>query len=310
MSIKTSAPSRLSPLFRKMVGRALGAETLLDRNKRLCEMEHLDPVEDCVEIYRLFRADFQAASSFAIAGGLFVTYAVPRMSRILTQSRQFEEKMLKRLVDTTLLDKTYHDVGFAPGPGRDAMRRINEMHRHYDIHPEDYVFIGCYEIITFVWFANRYGWRKVTEKEKEAAVEFAKHRAQYMYAGSQKMPYPKTLEEMQAFCDDYLDRQIAYEPQNKRLADRLVDFILGNYPEVVRRPLQAFFLSIGMDERLVTNCGYKMPSPRAQKLSCRLMGYYGKLDPLVYGLSPFAQKLVDELYPCLLYTSPSPRDRS
>lgn len=296
MSDNKSSPTGLRRRTRLSIGRALGAAPADDKHARSRAIAELDPVDDCVEVYKLFMADFKAASSFAITAGLFVTYAVPRISRVLTQSRQLEDRFFKRLVDTMLLDMHYHEEGFGPGPGRDAIRRVNEMHRKYDIHPEDYVFIGCWEAVMFIWFAETYGWRPVSEKEKLAAVEFAKLRGRHMYGGENKMPYPETYEEMQNFCADYLDAQLAYEPQNERLADTLVEFMLKDYPAPLRRPLRAFFLSVGPDERLITTCGYAMPSLLAQKLSRNVMKLYGKLDPLVDGLSPLAQKMVDEVY--------------
>lgn len=297
MSDTTSSPGRVRRQVRLALGRALGATPADDKDARQRAIDELDPVDDCVELYKHFMADFKAASSFGITAGLFVTYAVPRISRILTQSRQLEDRFFKRLVDTMLLDMHYHESGFGPGIGRDSIRRVNEMHRKYDIHPEDYVFIGCWEVVMFIWFAETYGWRPVSEKEKLASVEFAKLRGRHMYGGENKMAYPETYEEMQAFCAEYLDAQLAYEPQNERLADTLVAFMLKDYPAVLRGPLRAFFLSVGPDERLITNCGYSMPRPWAQKLSRRVMKLYGKLDPLADGLAPMAQKMVDEVYP-------------
>ncbi|NIL85854.1 hypothetical protein CH281_18880 [Rhodococcus sp. 06-221-2] len=297
MSDTFSVSSRVGRRIRRVVGTALGAPALEDKHSRLNRIEELDPIEDCVEVYRLFVDDFKASSAFAVTGGLFVTFAVPRISRILTQSRQFEDEIQKRLVDTVLLDHHYHDSGFVPGIGRDSIRRVNEMHRQYDIHPEDYVFIGCWEAVSYIWYAETYGWRPVTEKEKLAAVAFARLRGRHMYGGEKKMPYPETLEAMETFCTDYLNAQIAYEPQNKRLADSLVDYVLKEYPRILHRPLLAFFLSVGPDDRLITNCGYDLPSPRAKKLSRKLMGLYAKLDPLTDGLTSLAQTLVEKEYP-------------
>ncbi|MBM7417446.1 MULTISPECIES: oxygenase MpaB family protein [Nocardiaceae] len=289
--------SRVSRKVRNVLGKALGAPALEDKHSRLKQIEKLDPVDDCVEVYRLFVDDFKASSAFAVTGGLFVTFAVPRISRILTQSRQFEDELQKRLVDTVLLDHHIHDKGFVPGLGRDSMRRVNEMHRQYDIHPEDYVFIGCWEAVSYIWYAENYGWRPVTEKEKLAAVTFVKLRARHMYGGEKKMPYPETLEAMETFCADYLDAQIAYEPQNKRLGATLLDYVLKDYPKILHRPIQAFFFSVGPDDRLITNCGFDLPSPRAKKISRKLMRLYAKLDPMPGGLTALAQDLVAKEYP-------------
>jgi len=281
-------------LARRMIGHLAGAPPTPQRFERLREIEKLDPVEDCLRVYRLFLEDFQAAGAFRITAGLFVTYAAPSISRILAESQAFERGLLKRLVDTMILDDVYHEQGFEPGPGREAIRRVNEMHRKYDIVPEDFVYIGCHEALSNIWFAETYGWRTVTDGERIAAQEFAKLRGKHMYGSA---PYPETLDEMQVFCDEWEDKNLYFEPQNEKLAKQLIDFVLADLPRPLRPAARAFFLSVGPDDRYVTACGIDMPSKRAQGWARWVMRQYGRLDPLVDGPSKAALKLVERLYP-------------
>ena len=282
--------------FRKIVGKRLGAFPAEDKWARLREIESLDPVEDCVRIYWLFMEDFQAATRFRMVAGLLVTSAPPRMSRILDQSGELHKNVLKRITDTYLLDSAYHEHGFGPGPGREAARRMNEMHRKYDIHSDDFVYIGCHEAVAAVWYAETYGWRPVTGKEKVAAAEFAKLRGRHMWQNG-NTPYPETFEEMEKYCAWWEEEQFRYEPQNRKLADALVDYALNGVPGFLRPAMRAFFFSVGPDPRVVTSCGYEMPSRFAQKLSRAVMRFYGRLDPLVTGPSPMARSLVNAVYP-------------
>src|SRR5687768_7474632 len=103
----------------------------------------------------------------AVTGNL-MTFAVPRMSRILSATKQFEDHTAKRVVDTTLLVQSVLDHGLDPGEGRDAARRVNAMHREYDIHQDDFVAVGCDNPVSSLEIADRFGWRPVTDAEREA----------------------------------------------------------------------------------------------------------------------------------------------
>lgn len=281
-------------MLRRAVGRAVKVPPAEDRYARLREIESLDPVKDCQRVHWLHMEDFKAAAAFQVTGGLYITYAAPRMSRILHQSGELENRILKRLVDTILLDETQKRHGYGPGPGRDALRRVNEMHKKYDIHPDDFVLINCFDAVLRIWLAETYGWRPLSDNERIAIVEFFKLRGSYM-AGKGK--HPETYEGMAEFVENWKKEQLRFEPQNKILADSLMEFILSDVPTIFRPIARAFFLSVGPDERLITNCHHEMPPVWVQKICRAAMKVYGHADPLTDGLMPQTQKLVDRVYP-------------
>ncbi len=104
--------------------------------------ESLDPETDYVEIYQNlalyeFTWDLTQALSFA----LFRTYAVPSIGRLLDQTGAFTGAVQKRYDDTALLLEAPFVHGFDSEAGRTAMRRINQMHRMYDISNDDFRYV-------------------------------------------------------------------------------------------------------------------------------------------------------------------------
>src|SRR4051795_12868415 len=100
----------------------------------LRRIEELDPARDYAEIYRLmgtyeFPWDMNQSLSFA----LFRTYAVPGIGRLLARTGEFTERVQKRYDDTALLLESPTRLGFEHPEARAAIRRINAMHRMYDI---------------------------------------------------------------------------------------------------------------------------------------------------------------------------------
>ncbi|SDZ47590.1 oxygenase MpaB family protein [Herbiconiux ginsengi] len=193
-----------------------------DRFARLKRIQTLDPEVDYREITELFYTDFQSVMVVQGVSGFLFTFAAPRMSRILKASGQAEHHTAKRFVDTSLLTGAVMSHGLEPGEGRHAARRVNAMHRHYDIHPDDFIAVGCDVPIMSLELADRFGWRPVTDTERRGVLT---HYAKEARAFGSHKPIPDTIEEARAFWENYLDTELAFEPQNKELADALLQFM-------------------------------------------------------------------------------------
>jgi uncharacterized protein (DUF2236 family) len=267
-----------------------------DRTARPRRIAELDPEKDYREITALFYLDFQTIMILQAVTGNLMTFAVPRMSRVLSATKQFEQHTTKRVVDTTLLVQAVLDNGLGHGEGRDAARRVNAMHRQYDIHPDDFVAVGCDAPVMSVEIAERFGWRPVTDAEREslrlhysaAARAFGSHR-----------PLPPTLPEMRAFLDAYLDENAAFEPQNRRLADAFLSFV----PKLFPRPLRPFVnpvLLAQVDQRILRACGLPEPSARAKRISTRVLRALGRTGPapdVRPGKRNVIEKMAESVYP-------------
>ena len=235
-------------------------------------IESLDPETDYREITMLFYQDFQAIMVLQAVTGNLMTFAVPRMSRILAATGQFERHTAKRVIDTTLLVSAVLAHGLGPGTGREAARRVNAMHREYDIHPDDFIAVGCDVPLMSLAIADQFGWRPVTGAERESLrILYSKEARAF---GSHR-PLPPTLAEMHAFWDHYLDAQITYEPQNKRLADAFLAYLPSLAPAPLR-PLIGPLLLAQVDPRILRGCGLSLPSAARKRISTAVLRQVGK----------------------------------
>ncbi len=264
-----------------------------DRNARLRQIEQLDLETQFREITGLFYGDFQSVMLPQSFNGFLMTFAVPRMSRILSGTGQLEHRVAKRVVDTILLSAAVMEHGLNADPGRSAARRVNTMHRHYDIHEDDFVAVGIDGPLASLGLAERYGWRPVTDKEREALRLYY---SQQTRAFGGRKPLPGTIAEMKRFWSDYLDAQAHFEPQNRSLADAVLQW----YKALVPKPLQSLFIAMliaDADPRIIRACGLKVPPKIFKTLAGIFMRQMGKQDPIPDNAPNRLEKIIAAVYP-------------
>ena len=132
----------------------------------------LDPEVDHVAMYRHllqyeFPWDFNQALSFA----LFRTYAVPGVGRLLFETGAFTEQVQKRYDDTTLLLEPPLTHGFEHPEARAAIRRINQMHRSYDIPNHEMLYVLSTFVVVPKRWLDDYGKRRLSDGELRARSE-------------------------------------------------------------------------------------------------------------------------------------------
>jgi len=264
-----------------------------DRYARLRRIESLDVQADHHEIAVLFYADFMSVMLTQSFSGFMLTFAAPRMSRILAATGELEQRFAKRFVDTALLTRAVMEHGLDPGMGRDAARRVNAMHRHYDIHPDDFLMVACEEVMTPLTLAERYGWRAVSDRERESLRLLQGHKAR---AFGSPRPLPPTLGEIRDFWENYLDTQLAFEPQNRRLAEAA----LAWHEALAPRPLRPLFRQVllaTLDPRVVRACGFRVPSRLVRCGAHAFMRRLGQRDPIADDAPDPLREIVHTVYP-------------
>jgi hypothetical protein len=133
----------------------------------------LDPVEDHQEILRLSgMVDFPWLSTRALEFALFRTFASPRISGLLARTGEFTRRPQRRYDDTDLLIASFVEHGYDSPQGQAAIARMNAIHGRFPIRNLDYLYV----LSTFVFepqrWIERYGWRRLTNHEREAGFVF------------------------------------------------------------------------------------------------------------------------------------------
>jgi hypothetical protein len=233
----------------------------------------LDPATDFVDIYRNvvmyeFPWDMNQALSFA----LFRTYAVPGIGRLLDETGEFNNRVQKRYDDTALLLEQPFLHGFEAPEGRAAIRRINQMHKAYDIpdHEMRYV-LSTFVVVPKRWLDD-YGKRPLTHHEVLASVAYWRMLGRHLNIGD----IPDTYEEFARLMDDYEAEHFSFEPGGRRVADSTMALMQTFHPGFLARVTETFSRGI-MDQPLREAFRYDAPSPGVERLSRGALRARGRL---------------------------------
>lgn len=223
----------------------------------------LDPETDYVEIYQNlalyeFSWDFTQSLSFA----LFRTYAVPSIGRLLDETGAFTRQVQQRYDDTALLLEAPFVHGFDSAEGKTALRRINQMHKAYDISNDDFRYVLSTFVVVPKRWLDDYGWRPLSETELRATVNY--YRALGRHMGIKDVP--ETYDEFMHLLDDYERAHFDFDAGGRRVADSTLALMTTFYPRPLRKPVEVFSRAL-MDEPLLDAFGYVEPGPLARKLS-------------------------------------------
>ncbi|MGA5323996.1 oxygenase MpaB family protein [Streptomyces seoulensis] len=249
----------------------------MKRFKRLDQIRRMDPVADASEIYRLSVAfEFPWDYTRALELALYRTYAVPSIGRLLAETAELTERSQRRYDDTALLLDAVVEHGFAAQEGRTAIRRINQMHRSYDISDDDMRYV----LSTFVVMPRRwidtYGWRRLSRHEIVATTEYYRTLGRHMGIPG----IPETFEEFEALLDAYERDHFAWDQHSRQVSDATLDLMVSWYPRPLAPLLRTVTLSL-LNEPLLRAFRYEAPSATAASLVRRAVRFRGRLVRLL-----------------------------
>ncbi len=238
----------------------------------------LDPETQFGEIYKNvaeyeFPWDITQALSFA----LFRTYAVPSIGALLDKTGEFTGRTQKRHDDTAILLEMPGIHGLDSQQGKAAIRRINQMHRMYDISNDDMRYVLATFVVTPKRWIDAYGWRSLTETEVVASVRYY----QALGARMSIKDIPASYDEFAAFLDAYERDHFAYDDGARRVADATMKLFASFYVWPVSLGMGTFSRAI-MDKPLLDAFGYDSPGPlvrQAAAAGLRLRGRFAGLLP-------------------------------
>jgi len=247
------------------------------RYDTLARIRRLDPEKDALEIYRLSVAyEFPWDYTRALELALYRTYAVPGIGRLLAETAELTDRTQKRYDDTSLLLDTVVENGFDSDQGRTAIRRINQMHRSYDISNDDMRYV----LSTFVVMPRRwidtYGWRKLSGHEIAASVGHYRTLGRHM--GIQDIP--GTYEEFESLLDDYEKAHFDWDEGARRVSDATLGLMASWYPRPLAPLLRTTTLAL-LDDSLLRAFRYEAPGAATRNLVRRAVRTRGRLVRLL-----------------------------
>ncbi|GAA4118007.1 oxygenase MpaB family protein [Nocardioides fonticola] len=223
----------------------------------------LDPETDFVAMYRhLLQYEFPWDYNQALSFALFRTYAVPGVGRLLFETGAFTEQVQKRYDDTTLLLEPPLVHGFEHPEARTAIRRINRMHRSYDIPNHEMLYVlSTFVVVPTRWIAD-YGKRPLTEAEVVASTNYYRTLGKHMGIAD----IPATYAEFATLMDDYEAEYFAYDEGGRAVADATLALMRTFYPAAAGDAVELFARAV-MDAPLRRALGYPAPPVAVQRAS-------------------------------------------
>ncbi|MEV7499166.1 oxygenase MpaB family protein [Streptomyces sp. NPDC093018] len=249
----------------------------MKRFERLERIRRLDPVADAPEIYRLSAVyEFPWDYTRALELALYRTYAVPSIGRLLARTAELTDRTQKRYDDTALLLDTVVEHGFAAEQGRTAIRRINQMHRSYDISDDDMRYVlSTFVVVPRRWI-DTYGWRRLSRHEIVAATEYYRTLGRHMGIPD----LPKTYEEFETLLDTYEEANFGWDEGVRRVSDATLGLMASWYPRPLAPLLRTGVLAL-LDEPLLNAFRYERPGPAAVALVRRAVRARGRMVRLL-----------------------------
>ncbi len=220
------------------------------------EIERLDPVKDHERIVFLDTCwEFSWDTARALELALFRTFAVAKSTPLLASTGEFTLRTQKRYDDTVLLLAQLLEHGYDSQRGRAALRRMNQLHRRYQIPNDEYQYVLSTFVLEPIRWNARFGWRRLTEAERQAAFIYWREVGRRM--GIRDIP--ESLEALERFNLAFEREHFRYAPTNHQLAIATRDLFLS---WVLPRPLWRLGAPVVhalMDDRLLDAVGLPRP---------------------------------------------------
>jgi hypothetical protein len=136
-------------------------------------IRELDPELDYLRIYQtMLRFEFPWDMKLGLNLAFNRSFSVPAIAAVHTATGELTDRTQKRIDDTGLLMFEMVLNGLDAPRGQQALRRLNQIHRRYDIGNDEYLYVlGCLVVIPIRWL-QRYGWRRPCCHERQASYLF------------------------------------------------------------------------------------------------------------------------------------------
>jgi hypothetical protein len=219
----------------------------------------LDPRRDCQEIgFLLGCLEFPWDTTRALELALLRTFGIAKGTPVLTATGELIHRSQKRYDDTALILAEILENGYDHPRGRAALKRMNRQHHRYPIPNDEYVYTLSTFVLEPVRWNARFGWRRITERERHATYFLWREIGLRM--GIHHIP--PSYEALEAYNRAFEREHFRYSDDNHRLAVTSRDMMLGWLLPRRLHPLGAHFIHALLDRPMLDAVGLP-PAPRA-----------------------------------------------
>lgn len=175
---------------------------------------------------RYFYRDFNFIAVKSLEFGLFKTYAIPSISKMLYSTRELVDRVGRRYDDTDLLIREFMEHEPAAPRAKAAIDRMNYIHSKYRISNEDYLYVLSVFIVEPIRWVERYGFRYPHDKER-----YAMH-LRWKIIGEQMgiKDIPESYAETERYLDTFEEKNMVYAQSNAKVANSTTALFLSILP--------------------------------------------------------------------------------
>ena len=245
----------------------------MGRFERFHAIQQLDPVKDNCEICRQIAGyEFPWDITRALEIALFRTFCVPSVATLLDRTAEFHKHPQKRYDDTALMVSLILKWGYDSPKGQAVIQRMNKIHGQFPISNADYLYVLSTFIYVPVQWIERFGWRRLSQFEKQAFFYFWFSVGQQM--GIQSIP--KTYEAFEQYYLEYEQEHFHYNEANQRVGESTFNLFLSWFPALLRPLIKPFVYAI-MDESMIRAFGFPNPKVWQRQVIEKLLRSRGRL---------------------------------
>lgn len=231
------------------------------------KINEMDPQQNTAVICHLLAGyEFPWDITRALEIALLRTFCIPSIAQLLDQTGEFQYHTQKRYDDTGIIVSELFKWGYEHPRGQAFLQRMNAIHSRFPIDNSDYLYVLSTFIYEPIRWCDRFGWRSLSNLEKQAMYYF-------WCAVGQRMGInhiPTSYDAFETYNLNYEQTNFTYAVANQRVADSTRAMLLSWFPMGVRSLTNKAIPAL-LDPPLLKALGWQpAPKPLTQLLESSL----------------------------------------
>jgi hypothetical protein len=207
------------------------------------------------KLYHRMVWEMPALGTVAMESGLFKTYSIPSISKLLAATKEFEEFGNRRVEDTSLILGEISQNSLETERSKLALKRLNFLHGKYKIANDDMLYtLSIFMFMVSQW-SERFGWRAFTEEEKNILFLYWREIGKRMNITG----IPRTREEMESWTAKFEKENLKYSKTNQQVGEAVMNAMVSVFPRILQAFLRELFATF-LELQVLEAMGFKRPS--------------------------------------------------
>jgi hypothetical protein len=249
----------------------------MPRYATLKAIQQLEPERDHQRIVFLSSCyDFPFDTTRALEFALFRTFCIPRISALLDRTGEFRDRAQKRYDDTDIIVSELMEWGYDSERGKQALRRLNQIHGRFAIANEDFLYVLSTFIYEPIRWNERFGWRLMCEQERLAYFFFWREVGRRMNIRE----LPADYDSFERFNREYERQHYRFTEANRRVGAATRELFVNWFPRFLAPVVRSAIYAL-LDDNLIDAFDFPKPSRPMRWLAPAALRLRGRVVSLL-----------------------------